>query len=142
MDGILNIAQVVSLVISGLALIVAILTFAFHRRDKSSEKIDAMKTSQNQALKRIEDTLGDRIDANQQLQEERHRTNTDRLAKIDARLSGVDEALRAIPNHRDYDVLQNTIALQGQSIARVEGALEANTRMVERMNQFLMERGT
>jgi hypothetical protein len=142
MDGLLNYAQVVSLVISGLALVVAILTFAFHRRDKSSEKIDAMKTSQAQSLKRIEDTLSSRIDANKQLQDERHQTNDVRLSKIEARLSGVDEALRAIPNHRDYDVLQNTIALQGQSIAKVQGALEANTRTVERMNQFLMERGT
>lgn len=142
MDGLLNIAQVVSLVISGLALIVAILTFAFHRRDKSSEKVEALKTSNSAALKRVEDTLNSRIASTHQLQEERHATNVVALASINARLSGVDEALKNIPNHRDYDVLQNTIALQGQSIARVEGALDANTRTVERMNQFLMERGT
>lgn len=142
MDGILNIAQVSSLVISGLALLIALLNFVSQRRDKSSEKIEAMKSSQASGLKRVEDSLSNRIDSIQALQEERHTTNVTTLTAITNHLSGLDKVLESIPNHRDHDVLQQTIALQGQNIARLEGSLDANTRMVERMNQFLMERGT
>lgn len=57
------------------------------------------------------------------------------LEQNDARLSGG-------PTHNDLAALRSTVADLSRGLASLEGALGANTRMVERMNQFLMEKGT
>lgn len=117
------------------AVVVALSAFVVARRDKHSE---ATQT----ALNRVEQTLGARIDAIVELGEARHAPLSARIAELNARFAGLDEALKSIPNHRDFDTLQSVISTVAQAVAKQQGALESNTRMVERMNSYLMERGT
>ena len=50
--------------------------------------------------------------------------------------------IKQIPNHRDIDALQTSITSLTSQVSKLEGALEANTRMTERINEFLMHRGS
>lgn len=67
------------------------------------------------------------------------RRTLERMELISTRLTSLEETVKNVPSHRDIDVLQASIAQVGQRVARLEGLIEANTRMAERMNQFLME---
>ncbi len=121
--------------VSVLALLVSITALILARRDKQSE-------AQKNALARIEQTLGTRIESIERLGNERHGTNVESLNQIQQNMAKVNEALRHIPTARDLDGLQHAIGSLGNVVSELKGSQEANNRMVDRMNQFLMERGT
>lgn len=72
---------------------------------------------------------------------ETERRTLERMDGLSMRLTSLEEAVKGMPSHRDIDVLQNSIALVGQRVAKLEGSIEANTRMCERINQYLLEGG-
>lgn len=123
-----SIAAVLSLLLSMAALFWA-------RRDKQTE---AQKT----ALSDLENKLSEDVEALKELVEAR-RTSTDiSIASIKSEMATLGEGIKHLPTSRDIDMLQNSISTVAQAVSHQRGALESNTRMVERMNQFLMEKGT
>lgn len=145
-----SIAAILAVILSLTALLVA-------RSDKSreaaqnalssmekkfNEKVDNVSVVSHGALTRVEHNLSKRIDESNTLGQTRFDAMNGQLQTLSTRFAGLDEALKSIPTHRDLDVIQNAIANMGNSLSKQQGALEANTRMVERMNQFLMEKGT
>ncbi|MGQ0700394.1 MAG: hypothetical protein ACT4PZ_19415 [Panacagrimonas sp.] len=120
---------------SAFAVLVALAALVLARRDRGSDKVNA-------SLSRLETTLGSRIDSDHQLSESRHASNTKRLGGIEAHISALDEAIKHVPTQNDFRSLQMEIGLVATSVARLDGTLESSTRMVERMNQYLMEKGT
>lgn len=134
-----------ALVIASLSLVVSALSFFFGRRDKTADVIKGLRSeiasSQKVAMDRMETTFNQRISNLEVLGAERHSINVTSLANLSEKLARVDETIKNIPNHRDIDGLQNTISGLTSQVSRLEGALEANTRMTERINDFLMSGG-
>lgn len=121
--------------LSALSFPLALAAFVFSRRDRSS---DAMKA----ALSRIETTLSSRIESERRVGDVRHAENTQRLGAIESHSAALDEAIKHVPTQHHFRMLQTEIGLVATSVAKLEGSVEAMTRMAERMNQYLMERGT
>lgn len=134
-----------ALVIASLSLLVSAASFIFGRKDKSAAVVEGLKKdlaqSQANSLNRIEATLQGKITALESLGSERHSTNTSALTEIREKLARVDETIKQIPNHRDIDQLQNSIGALTSQVSELKGALAANTRMTERINEFLMHKG-
>ncbi|MGQ0621342.1 MAG: hypothetical protein ACT4QA_22155, partial [Panacagrimonas sp.] len=107
-----------------LAVLMSMVALRVSRSDKSAD-------AQKAALARVENQLTGDVEALRHL-----------IGNINIQMSAFEEAFKHIPTSRDFDLLQNSISDVSQAVARQQGALEANTRMVERMNSFLMERGT
>lgn len=123
-----SLAAVLSLLISFAALFWA-------RRDKQSEV-------QKAALSTLENKVSEDVEALKGLVELRRTASDSSFAQINREMGVLSEAIKHLPTVRDIDLLQNSMSVIAQAVAKQEGALESNTRMVERMNSFLMEKGT
>lgn len=117
------------------ALLVSLAAFFFARRDRSAE-------AQKAAMGELRMQLTEQIRVDRETNDRRHNANVGSLGKIEQRLAAGDEVMKLLPNYRDLERLSNVIGQIAESVANQRGALESNTRMVERMNQFLMEKGT
>lgn len=137
---------VIALLIAALSLLVSALSLFLGRKDKSADVVKALRgeiaSSQKSALDRMESAFNSRLTNLEVLSAERHSTNVNTLALLSERLVRVDETVKQIPNHRDIDQLQNSISNLSGNVKKLEGALEANTRLSERINDFLMHKGT
>lgn len=135
-----------ALMISALALVISAASLFFGRKDKSTAVVESLKKelsdSQRNSLNRIESTLQAKVASLEALGTERHTTNSNALTEIREKVARVDEMIKQIPNHRDIDALQTSITSLTSQVSKLEGALEANTRMTERINEFLMHRGS
>lgn len=134
-----------ALLIASLSLMVSAATFFFGRKDKSTAIVDKLKeelaASQKTALNRIETTLQGRIGQLEAVSSERHAANTMSLTEMREKLARVDETIKQIPNHRDIDQLQGSLSNLSNQISELKGAVGATTRMTERINEFLMQKG-
>lgn len=137
----------IALVIAALSLIVSILTFIFHRRDKSAEKLAAMQAKQERAhadhvtaLRNVETAAHRRIDDLVQHTNSSEQENLRRLAGIDTRLATLDERMKALPSHRDMRQVQDSIAELSTLVGKVDTALKHTSETTQRINNYLMEK--
>jgi hypothetical protein len=87
------------------------------------------------------------VDLSREIEEhaENDRRTHDELWRIinaaERRVAILEEINRHAPNARDIHNLRDSISQLAQTVASQNGAFVALERTVERMNQFLMERG-
>lgn len=117
------------------ALVVSLIALFLARNDRGTER-------QMAGLNRVETSVTTRLSADKELADERHNSISTRLGQIESRLSGVDEAFKHAPNATHLNAIQVQVGEVAQTVGRLGGILDANTRMVERMNDHLMNRGT
>lgn len=134
-----------ALLIASLSLLLSAASFFVGRKDKSAAVVEALKKeladSQKRALDRIEASLQSRISQLEVLGSERHGTNVTTLANLGERMARVDEKLAQIPGHRDIDKLQESISQLASQVSNMKGSLDANTRITDRMNEYLIHKG-
>lgn len=61
--------------------------------------------------------------------------------EMEKRVALLEQSQKQQLTSRDMEGMRSEMSRLTQTIATLEGALEVTTRTVERMNQFLMERG-
>jgi hypothetical protein len=112
-------------ILTGL-LAAAAFVFSWYARNSHAQKasLEQLQSDTDRRFERIE------RDGNM-----RHTENL-------TRLTGLEEAMKHMPTNRDLDHLSQALALNSNVVSEIKGGLASNTRMVERMNQYLMERGT
>jgi hypothetical protein len=62
-------------------------------------------------------------------------------AKVISRIAALEQANQHALTSSDLHNMREQISELNRSISKLEGSLEVSTRTIERMNQFLMERG-
>lgn len=127
--------EVVRAVATVLALLLSCAAFVFARRDRNSD-------AQKAAIARVENKFAGDIEALKEVVENRRVTTDRTLSEIHGDISTFREAIKHMPTVRDIDLLQNSLSELASAISKQQGTLESNTRMTERMNNYLMERGT
>lgn len=130
---------ILALAISALSLCVAMAGLMLNRNDKGQERVEQLKASFTSAISRVESALTTRIDHVESHGDERHEANVDRLRHIDSGLARLTGQLDHIPQQGDMRRLADSISTLSQRLGQMEGALAANTRMTEGINQFLRE---
>ncbi|ROH88635.1 hypothetical protein ED208_12515 [Stagnimonas aquatica] len=135
--------------IAALSLLVSVLTFIFHRRDKSAEKLEKLQGSQEreraaqaQALRGVETAVHRRIDDLVKNTNSTEQENQRKLAGIDTRLATLDERVRNLPSHRDMQGVQESIAELSTLLGKVDTALKHTSETTLRINNYLMEKGS
>ncbi len=94
------------------------------------------------ALRTVQLELASRIDVNQTRQDSQLAGMTTRFDGLSLQVSQMAEAIKHVPTHHDMTALREAMTSLSNVVAELKGSQDANTRMVERMNQYLMERGT
>lgn len=130
----------IALLISAFSLLVSLVNLIANRRDKSVERTEKAVKEQKDALTLVDTTVHRRIDDLTKETASWQAQNTIRLTAIETSQATADERLKHMLDRRDLDVLQRSIADVANSVSRLGGQLETNTRLTERMNSFLMER--
>lgn len=64
-----------------------------------------------------------------------------RIDGHDKRLTRVEETIRHVPNGSDMIGVRDALSRLANQVAEMRGAQNSATRMVERINEYLMERG-
>lgn len=62
------------------------------------------------------------------------------LGHVDARLGRVEERVQHLPTDEDLTSVRNELAKLGSQISQLMGEQRSTTRLVERINQYLVER--
>lgn len=94
------------------------------------------------ALEALEQKMQDRLMSYEDTQDRNHQTSSEALAGLRERMAGIEETLKHVPTARDIANLVDSVNLLSNATSQLRGEVGATTRMVERMNQFLMERGS
>lgn len=64
----------------------------------------------------------------------------DGAGKVDTRLAVIEQTIKHQPTTRDMDVLRADFARVGEGVAMLRGSVEANTRVTDMMNSYLITR--
>jgi hypothetical protein len=64
------------------------------------------------------------------------------IRNIGSRLTKMETTVEHQPTVRDMDLMRQALTSLSGTVSELKGSSDASTRMVERMNTFLMERGT
>lgn len=120
--------QVVCALLGGAAFVMA----WWDRKERASKR----------ALTDLERRVQGRLIDFESAQDSHHQSNQQAFAMLRERMAAVDETMKHMPTHSDITHLAQAVATLAARVAELKGEVAGTTRTVERMNQFLMERGS
>lgn len=65
----------------------------------------------------------------------------DELDDVRERLARIEERIKHVPTNHDLTDVRQAVSKLGAQISQLSGEQHANARLLERINQYLMERG-
>ena len=104
--------------------------------------MDRKERASKKALSDLERKVQVRLNEHESTQDSNHQINQQALAALRERMAALDETLKHMPTNSDINNLAQSVFTLASRVAELKGEVSGTTRTVERMNQFLMERGS
>ncbi len=104
--------------------------------------MDRKERASKKALSDLERKVQVRLNEHESTQDSNHQINQQALAALRERMAALDETLKHMPTNSDINNLAQSVSALASRVSELKGEVSGTTRTVERMNQFLMERGS